>query len=181
MLIEVAHQIFSRVQESQFFHYETLISQDDALALLKQRIGDLKSKGRAVYIIGNGTSYSLATLTAALLIKNLEVAAYPIGDSSLLSAIGNDVGFEYTCVHPLKTLMKSGDLLLALSTSGRSQNVLAASRWARENNHDLITLTGGGDNNPIKALGFLNLWIPTSKSWEAESAFFLFLRGIFCL
>lgn len=95
--------------------------------------------GNKIFICGNGGSAAQAQHFAAELIGRYkkERRALPAisltTDSSILTSIANDYGFEKVFIRQLKALAKPGDVLIALSTSGRSDNVLLAIAWGKTN------------------------------------------------
>jgi len=113
--------------------------------------------GRCVYILGNGGSAADAQHIAAELLGRFkaERAALPAlaltTDSSTLTAIANDLGFERVFSRQLEGLLRPGDVVWALSTSGNSPNVLAAAELTRSRGNTLIGFTGqsGGRLAPL--------------------------------
>ena len=77
-----------------------------------------------VWIIGNGGSMSIATHLAEDIIKMTGKEAHAISDSSLLSMSANDEGMENMFHYPLSKMSKKGDLIIGLTTSGKSKNIL---------------------------------------------------------
>jgi D-sedoheptulose 7-phosphate isomerase len=109
--------------------------------------------GRRVYILGNGGSAADAQHIAAELLGRFkrDRRALPAialtTDSSCLTAIGNDLGFECVFARQVEGLVQPGDVVWALSTSGNSPNVLAAVRTASQRGAVTIGFTGssGGE------------------------------------
>ena len=110
-------------------------------------VGALGS-GNTLLIIGNGGSAADAQHIAAEIVGRYKQdrPAYPAmaltTDTSALTAIGNDYGFEQVFARQVAGLGRQGDVLLALSTSGRSPNILAALRTGRERGLVTIGFTG---------------------------------------
>ncbi|MBK9126403.1 MAG: SIS domain-containing protein [Phycisphaerales bacterium] len=113
--------------------------------------------GRCVYILGNGGSAADAQHIAAELLGRFkaERSALPAlaltTDSSTLTAIANDLGYERVFSRQLEGLLRPGDVVWALSTSGNSPNVIAAAELARSRGNTLIGFTGraGGRLAPL--------------------------------
>jgi D-sedoheptulose 7-phosphate isomerase len=110
--------------------------------------------GRAVYIIGNGGSASTATHFACDLQKWTQTQGQPrlkaialTDNMALFSAWANDEGYEHVFTEQLRSLLNPGDVLLAISASGRSTNVLQAVQFASAHNAVTIGMTGfdGGE------------------------------------
>lgn len=115
-----------------------------------QKIIECLKRGRKILICGNGGSAADAQHIAAELVGRFkkERAALPAialsTDSSFLSAWSNDYSFETVFQRQVQGLGQEGDVLLAISTSGNSKNVLSASREALAKKMTVIALTGNG-------------------------------------
>jgi D-sedoheptulose 7-phosphate isomerase len=127
-------------------------AQDTALLAAARKIAEVivaaLRAGKKLLIIGNGGSAADAQHIAAEIVGRYkqERPAYAAmaltTDTSALTAIANDYGFEQVFARQVEGLGQRGDVLLALSTSGRSQNILAALRVARERGLVTIGFTG---------------------------------------
>ena len=113
--------------------------------------------GNKLLIIGNGGSAADAQHIAAEIVGRYKqdrpgyAAIALTTDTSALTSIANDYGFEQVFAHQVEGLGKRGDVLLALSTSGKSPNILAALRLARERGLVTVGLTGTKGEN-LRAL-----------------------------
>ena len=122
----------------------------DSFLTLCGMIADTVASGGTIFICGNGGSAAQAQHFAAELVgrfKRERIAIPAIAltvDSSVLTSLANDYGFEQVFERQAQALMRSGDLLFGLSTSGTSPNVVKALRWAREQGHATAALTGAG-------------------------------------
>ena len=109
----------------------------------------LKAGGK-ILACGNGGSAADAQHFAAELVNRFERERPPLAglalttDSSTLTSIGNDYSYELVFEKQLRALGRKGDVLLAISTSGNSANVIAALRAARELGMRIVALTGNG-------------------------------------
>lgn len=105
-------------------------------------------EGRTIYICGNGGSASQAQHFAAELVGRFLIerpglpAVALTTDTSILTAVGNDYGFEEIFARQVSALMKPGDILWGLSTSGRSPNVLKAFEAARQAGGRILFMGG---------------------------------------
>ena len=113
-------------------------------------VTDALRAGRKILFAGNGGSAADAQHLATELVVRFVVnrTALPAialtTDSSIMTAIGNDFGFDQLFARQIAALGQSGDVLVAISTSGRSPNIVAACRAARERKLSVIGLTGAG-------------------------------------
>lgn len=136
---------------------------EETLALLKEnkelqenynRAGDLLVQcvnlGKRIYLCGNGGSAADAQHIAAEFVGRFEGERRPLAaialttDTSALTAIGNDYGYEEVFARQISGLGQHGDVLIAISTSGNSQNVLKAVMAAKAKGIHVIGLTGHG-------------------------------------
>jgi D-sedoheptulose 7-phosphate isomerase len=136
--------------------HERMTAQAGAVAAAAGAIAAALKQGRTVWVFGNGGSAADAQHFAAELVGRYErerrgwPAIALTTDTSALTAIGNDYGFDRVFARQVEALGKRGDVAVAISTSGRSPNVLRALEAA--NAHGLVTvaLTGrGGDAGGI--------------------------------
>lgn len=125
--------------------------------------------GRKVLVAGNGGSAAEAQHFAAELVGRYrrERKAYPAialtADTSILTAIGNDYGYENVFARQVEGLGQEGDVLLAFSTSGRSRNLLEAAAVAREQGMPVVSITGEAPN-PLAEQADLALRAPTAET-----------------
>jgi D-sedoheptulose 7-phosphate isomerase len=127
------------------------------------------NSANAVYIVGNGASASMASHFSADLAKNGCLHTQVFTDCSLMTAVANDLGYEQVFAEPLRRRGRNGDLLVAVSSSGRSPNVLLAAATARELGISVVTLTGKSTENPLKTAGDINFHVPAETYGMVET------------
>jgi len=126
--------------------------------------------GHKLLIAGNGGSAADAQHIAGEFLSRLNFDRNPLPaialttDSSVLTAIGNDYGFDRTFERQVRGLGQPGDVFIAISTSGRSPNVIAALQAAREAGLTTIGFTGSGANGLIQPLCDHCLAAPTEET-----------------
>jgi D-sedoheptulose 7-phosphate isomerase len=128
-----------------------------------------KRLGRTVFFVGNGASASMASHFAADMAKNAHIRTEVFSDLSLITAIANDMGYEEVFAEPLRRRMAEGDMLVAISSSGGSPNVLKAAQVARELGGSVVTLSAFKPDNPLRGMGQINLYVPARTYGMAES------------
>jgi len=148
----------------------TDIGQDAGFAEWADVTLRLRERRGTVYMIGNGASASMASHFAADLAKNGRLHTQVFSDLSLITAISNDMGYEHVFAEPLRRRGQRGDLLVAISSSGRSPNILAAIDVADELKISVVTLTAKDAANPLRKRGDLNLYVPATTYGLAETA-----------
>ena len=111
------------------------------------------ARGNKILLCGNGGSAGDAQHLAGEFVNRFLIDRPPLAavalttDSSVLTAIGNDFGFDLIFEKQVRALGQAGDIFVGISTSGNSRNVLAALRCARERSMFTIGLTGQGGGN----------------------------------
>ena len=146
------------------------IALDKAFRLWLKWTRTVGVKNRSVFIIGNGASASIASHIAADAIKKGYLKAYVFNDPTLLTAIGNDEQFSEVFSLPLERIGRPGDMLISISSSGNSPNIVKALESARKLQMTLVTLSGMTPHNRSRSLGNLNFHIPSSRYGWIESA-----------
>ncbi len=131
-------------------NFRALAAMADQVALAGDHIVRSLRAGGKVMFCGNGGSAADAQHLAAEFVGRFLVERRPLAglalttDSSALTAIGNDYGFDHVFSRQVRGLGRAGDVLVAISTSGNSRNVVAAIEAAREMGVVVIGLTGQG-------------------------------------
>jgi D-sedoheptulose 7-phosphate isomerase len=141
-------------------------------------------KGGKVLACGNGGSASDSQHFAAELINRFEMERAPLAalalttDTSNLTSIANDYAYEQVFAKQLKALGRRGDVLLALSTSGNSANVLEAIRTAHELGVAVIGLTGNGGGKMAALLGAddVHICVPHKRTARIQEVHLLVLH-----
>jgi len=132
-------------------HLKTALEAVDPVQLDRARalIEGAASDGRRLFAIGNGGSAAIADHLSCDLMKGTAAAGHAVIDTTslaanmpLYSAIANDFGFETVFAHQLRLIGRRGDVLIAVSSSGNSGNIVAALDAAREIGITTIGLTG---------------------------------------
>lgn len=129
----------------------------------------IRRRKKTIYMIGNGASASMASHISADLAKNAHVHTEVFTDMSLLTAVGNDLGYEEVFAEPLRRRMNDGDMLIAISSSGRSPNIIRAVKTAISIGGYVITLSGMKPDNTLRNLGILNFYVPAATYGLAET------------
>jgi len=143
------HQkIIAQLEESAEVKRQTIITAVDSIEAAAEMLIDCYRAGGKVLLCGNGGSAADAQHLAAELISRLKLerAAIPAlaltTNTSLLTAIGNDYKYDLVFVRQVEAFGRAGDVLIAISTSGESENVIKAVEFSRVQGIKSIALTG---------------------------------------
>lgn len=120
--------------------------------------------GNKIIFIGNGGSAGIASHLAIDFSKNGGLRALAFNDSSALTCLGNDLGYENVFAKQLDFHARPGDLLIAISSSGRSANILQAVKVARSRDCRVVTYSGFADNNELRRAGDINFYVRANKN-----------------
>ena len=140
-----------------------------ALAMVRATV----HRGGTLFFCGNGGSAADAQhMATEYVVRYMRSRrAYPAialtTDTSLLTAVGNDFGFDHIFSRQIEALAKIGDLLIIHSTSGNSPNVLRAAEAARAKGVEVLALSAR-DGGALRALADHNIIIPTSRTDRAQ-------------
>jgi D-sedoheptulose 7-phosphate isomerase len=166
--------ILARVQVTD--RASTPLDVDRAFALWREQASRAREAGSYCYFIGNGGSASMASHFATDVAKNGRIPTQVFTDPALLTALGNDLGYENVFAEPLRHRCRPGDLLVAISSSGKSPNVLNGVAAAREKGVFVITLSAMSATNPLRSSGDLNFWIDARTFGNAETGHAMILH-----
>lgn len=166
-LIELG-ELFSQIQVT--FSKPKLASVEKAVVQVAKEVLRQKRQGNKVIIIGNGGSASISSHIVTDFIKNLKIAAIAFNDSSLLTCLSNDLGYEKVFSAPIGVLAKRGDILFAISSSGKSKNILNAVSESKRKGCFVVTFSGFLANNPLRKMGNINFYVPSSSYGAVEIA-----------
>jgi D-sedoheptulose 7-phosphate isomerase len=142
----------------------------DAFDRWREWTDALQRRDGALFFVGNGGSAAIASHMAVDAAKNGGLRAMAFNDSALLTATANDVSFDAVFALPLGRLARPGDMLIAISSSGNSPNIVAALQAARAQELTIVTLSGKNADNQSRSLGHLNFYIPVSRYGWVESS-----------
>ncbi len=178
MFVERFSQLHQALQECRYSSFETPISASEALHHFHISLQKSAFQGGIVYVIGNGGSAGIASHFSNDLMKALKIASQTLFDSNLMTCLSNDIGYENVFSYPLERLGKAHDLLVAISSSGQSKNILNAVEICRARSIPVITLSGFLQDNPLRRMGFLNFWIDRADYGLVETAHFALLHAV---
>ena len=121
---------------------------------------EVHSQRKKVLIFGNGGSAAISSHFSVDLTKNAGLRCINCNESDLITCFANDYGFERWVEKAVDFYGDAGDLLIVISSSGSSKNMLNGVKAARSGNfRAVITLSGFAENNPLCQLGDINLWV----------------------
>ncbi|SVD03902.1 uncharacterized protein METZ01_LOCUS356756, partial [marine metagenome] len=138
----------------------------EKLAEVADLLKNVHSAGKKTLIFGNGGSAAMASHFSVDLTKNAGLRCVNFNEADLITCFANDYGFERWVEKAVDFYGDEGDLLIVISSSGSSKNMLNGVKAARNGKFKaVITLSGFDQNNPLCQLGDINLWVD-SKAYN---------------
>tara|TARA_B100000315_G_C14308146_1_gene465044 strand:- start:73 stop:654 length:582 start_codon:yes stop_codon:yes gene_type:complete len=143
--------------------FSDLVKPDEKIINQLGKVTDLikviNDKGNKVIIFGNGGSAAISSHFSVDLTKNAGVRCVNCNEADLITCFSNDYGYERWVEKAVDFYGDEGDLLIVISSSGSSKNMLNGVKAARNGNFNaVVTCTGFADENPLRQLGDINLW-----------------------
>lgn len=163
---------------------ELVVPCEENICNLELLVNDLKKTTRnqkKVIIVGNGGSSAIASHFSVDLSKNARIRAVNFNEADLITCLANDASFSRWISEALKMYADSGDLVILISSSGMSENMLNAASYCLENNLTLVTFTGMVKDNMLKKInaGGLNFWVDSHAYNHIENVHQAWL--LFCV
>lgn len=135
--------------------------------------------GHKIIMVGNGGSAAVASHVAVDLTKNALIRAVNFNEPDLITCFANDYGYEQWIEQAIEHYGDPGDILIAISSSGRSPNILNACRAARRRGFaSVITLSGFSPDNPLRTLGDQNFWVESQAYNLVETTHLFWLLAL---
>ena len=134
--------------------------------------------GKKIIVVGNGGSAAMASHVAVDLTKAAGIRAINFNEADLITCFANDYGYECWVEKALEAYADQGDLVILISSSGKSPNIVNGARKARAMDLSLVTVSGFSTENPIRKLGDLNLWVDSKDYNIVEMTHHVWLLSI---
>ncbi len=141
---------------------------DEGFRILEKKILELKKNKNSLFVIGNGACASIASHLSADLAKNGKIRTRVFTDLALLTAMANDNGYKNVFSDSMEIWSNTGDILVTISSSGNSQNIIKAIETAQNIGVFCISLSAMKKGNTSRRIGDLNIYIPAKEYGNAE-------------
>jgi D-sedoheptulose 7-phosphate isomerase len=151
---------------------------ESAGAWLKDAARAAHKAGKRVIFVGNGGSSAIASHMAIDYSKNGGMRTLAFNDPASLTCLGNDLGYEAVFRYQIEMHATEGDVLVAISSSGRSANILGAVAAARERGCTIAGLSGFAPDNRLRSLGDINVYVPSDNYGYVELLHLTFLHAV---
>jgi D-sedoheptulose 7-phosphate isomerase len=135
-------------------------------------------RGNKVILIGNGGSAVIASHEAIELLKNGGIRALALNDGAALTAIANDLGYANVFAEQVRVLGQPKDMLVAISSSGQSTNILKAVEVASTLGMSIATFSGFRPSNLLREQGHVNFYVDSDQYGFVEIAHHALVQAI---
>src|SRR5215469_8911917 len=143
---------------------------DEGIAWMRDVARETHRRGNKIIFIGNGGSAGIASHLAIDYSKNGSLRSLALNDAAALTCLSNDLGFEKVFSEQIALHGRQGDLLVAISSSGASANILNAVKAARRVAVSIVTLSGFAPDNPLRQTGDINFYVRSDAYGFVEVA-----------
>ena len=141
-------------------------------------INDCQSRGGKVYVVGNGGSSSIASHVSVDFAKAANISSDTFNNTNLITCFANDYGHDNWVVEAIKAYMQDNDMIILISSSGTSLNIVNAAKYCKEKSIPLITLSGFSSDNPLFKLGNTNIHVQSESYNFIEMSHHIILVSI---
>lgn len=176
-LMEEAGQFQAVVEKTEFSDHEgSSLGYEKGIQKNLGMLESLRDRGGNLFLVGNGGSAGVVSHILTDFINVNKLNARTLHESSLLSCMSNDYGYENSFSEPLSILAREKDLLIAVSSSGRSPNIQNAVKSVKKAGGEVITLSGFGEDNLLRSMGDLNIWLDSTSYGLVEIGHLFYLH-----
>lgn len=173
------NSISEALQKTIYFKKGKIHEGESFFTLIKNQLLELRKSESRLFLFGNGASAAFANHMALDFSKNGGIKARSLSDSALLTALSNDYSYEMAMVEFLKNeRVTKDDLVITISTSGNSSNIVNVLQFCNENNIKTLALCGLKETNISIAKADLAIYVPMKTYGIVECVHQIFLHCI---
>ena len=150
----------------------------ELLEQFAELVQEVKLKNNRVLFFGNGGSAAMASHLSVDLMRSLKIKGLNFNEADLITCFSNDFGYENWISETIRIHGAVGDLIVLISSSGESKNMLAAGKIANEMGLDLVTFSGFQAYNSLRKLGKINFWADSKNYNVVEMTHHIWLLAV---
>lgn len=148
----------------------TILDIDSAMMSWIDRCHEIKKMRGIFFFCGNGASATMAEHLSHDCFQNADFLTETVSETSHITAISNDISYEDVFSYRIGKMLGSKDMLITISSSGNSGNIIKAIKKAKELGVYVVTLSGKQEDNQSRKLGDLNFYVPLDTYGLVESS-----------
>lgn len=167
--------------DNYFARYQhALFSTNVSIPLLKFKnlCKRVQYTGNKLIFAGNGASASISSHAATDFTQHGKVRTIAFNDHNLITAFSNDYGYENWIARALEAYADPGDVVILISSSGTSANIINAAKYVQKQNLDLVTFSGFASDNPLRAMGSTVFWVDSRAYNIVESIHLIWILTV---
>ena len=139
---------------------------------------DVRDGNRKIILSGNGGSAAMASHVTVDMLKIAKLRAMNFNEADLITCYANDYGYAHWLERAIESYADQRDMVILISSSGKSQNIINAALKAKEMNLPLITFSGFSPENSLRKLGDVNFWANSSEYNIVEMTHHIWLLAL---
>ncbi|MFN0116730.1 MAG: SIS domain-containing protein [Elusimicrobiota bacterium] len=148
------------------------------LSTLTDWVYEANKNGKKTIFAGNGGSAVISSHAAVDFTKTAAVRAINFNEGDLITCLGNDYGYEWWVQKAIEFYADPGDVIVLISSSGKSPNIINAAKYAKEKGFKLATFSGFAQTNPLNQLGNLNFWVNSQQYNVIENTHLIWILAV---
>ena len=151
------------------------------IKLINQSVKIIKKKiklDKTIYLFGNGGSSSIASHVSLDFVRSAGIKSLTFNNSNIITCFANDYGHENWMKEAVKAYCSKKDLIILISSSGNSKNIINAAKFCKQKDIDLITFSGFNKNNKLRKMGKINFYVNSRNYNFVEMAHHIILVSI---
>lgn len=150
----------------------------EAIDLWGEKVREVRDEKKGiVFFCGNGASASMAEHMSHDWFQNAEVNTTTCAETTHITAISNDLSYEDVFSYRINRILSENDILVTISSSGNSPNIVKALETGKKKGAYCITFSGKGADNKSRQMGELNFYVPLDTYGLVESAHAVILHA----
>lgn len=167
------------LEESKYYSKQQIAEPEKFFQTIKDSLKKIRETKSKIYFFGNGASAAFANHMALDFSKNGKILSRSLSDSALLTALSNDYSYENAMVEFLKIEgVTEADLIITISSSGNSPNIISVLNYCKENNIKSLALSGLKKDNKSISLAYYSIYVPMKTYGMVECIHQIFLHLI---
>lgn len=154
------------------------LSAEGSFDMWADKAYELQQKNGLIFFCGNGASATMAEHMSHDWFQNATINTTTCAETAHITAISNDVSYEEVFSYRVRRILSEKDMLVGISSSGNSPNIVNAIQAAKSNGAYTVSISGKSPDNKVRTLGNLNFYVPLETYGEVESAHAVLLHAI---
>tara|TARA_A100001015_G_C14647858_1_gene578005 strand:- start:36 stop:620 length:585 start_codon:yes stop_codon:yes gene_type:complete len=145
-------KLFLQIQQETYFNLNEINQQKKLFEKCVNEFKKIKKNKKKIIVFGNGGSAATSSHLAVDLTKNAKIKCINFNDADLITCFSNDYGFDNFVKQAIHSYSNNGDLVILISVSGESRNIINAANYCAKNKINLLTLSGKNKNNSLNKI-----------------------------